>query len=481
MAKHLFHNTRFFRSPFSFGRAFLNRRLFKVLFLSFCVFSLLSLTACSADTGYKSKTVPDRDTTFLTLALRSGIYADVIKKCLPAFEEKYNVLCEVEELSEDGLHSGVFEDTGQPKGKYDLCMVDGSWMAEYTEAGTLAELSALGYSLDRDVIPATTTICYAKDGGIYLAPFYGNVTVLLYNRALVEAAGYTGDDIDSMQDILQICKFARSKRYRGFMYRGDTANNIVVDFLPILRSFGGWVVDEDNRPSVDTREFKEALSFYLELIGTGEAAPKDELIAAIANQAAAMGVGWPGWYTPKKNSEADYCALTGKRDAAAHAFNANVYGIWAIGVPANSREKETAALLLSYLTDPDVQLSTIDDGGVPCRYSSLQDPDVLAEYTRCFSDKRTVHGICEDYRASATIDMKLDEPDRKKKIETPLLLLWGQNGVVGKLWDVMEKWRPLAAHIEGTAIPECGHFVPEEQPERVLKEMLPFMERHSKG
>ena len=106
-------------------------------------------------------------------------------------------------------------------------------------------------------------------------------------------------------------------------------------------------------------------------------------------------------------------------------------------------------------------------------------PDVLAEYTRCFSDIRTVHGICEDYRASATIDMQLDEPDRKKKIETPLLLLWGQNGVVGKLWNVMEKWEPLACNIEGEAIPQCGHFVPEEQPELVLKRMLPFLAKHS--
>ena len=106
-------------------------------------------------------------------------------------------------------------------------------------------------------------------------------------------------------------------------------------------------------------------------------------------------------------------------------------------------------------------------------------PDVLAEYTRCFSDIRTVHGICEDYRASATIDMELDEPDRKKKIETPLLLLWGQNGVVGKLWNVMEKWEPLASNIEGTGIPQCGHFVPEEQPELVLERMLPFLAKHS--
>ena len=105
-------------------------------------------------------------------------------------------------------------------------------------------------------------------------------------------------------------------------------------------------------------------------------------------------------------------------------------------------------------------------------------PEVMAEYTRCFSDYNTVHGICEDYRASATIDLKWDEADRKNIIHTPLLLLWGKNGVVGKLWDVMAKWRLLADNITGTAIDQCGHFVPEEQPQAVLAALLPFLAQH---
>lgn len=104
--------------------------------------------------------------------------------------------------------------------------------------------------------------------------------------------------------------------------------------------------------------------------------------------------------------------------------------------------------------------------------------DVMDEYTRCFTPEE-IHGICEDYRAAATIDMELDEPDRKNVIHVPLLLLWGANGVVGKLWNVPEKWQPLADNLEGHAISECGHFVPEEQPSQVLGYMLPFLEKHN--
>ena len=93
-----------------------------------------------------------------------------------------------------------------------------------------------------------------------------------------------------------------------------------------------------------------------------------------------MGVGWPGWYTPTADSTADYCAITGAAADGDKAYNANVYGVWTIGVPANSQNKELGVELLKYLMDADVQKATVPSGGVPCRYSSLQDPAVLETY-----------------------------------------------------------------------------------------------------
>ncbi len=340
---------------------------------------VLSLAACGGSAKRPKKEI-DENTVILTLALRSGTYSDVIQSCLYEFEEANNVYCEVLEMEEDELHSGVVEDAAKPEGAYDLCMVDGSWMAEYTAKGVLANLSSLGYELDEDIIPATTEICYS-DGDIYLAPYYGNVTVLLYNKAIVEGAGYKdGKTIDSLEDIKNICDYAKGYGNIGFMYRGDSANNYVVDFLPFLLSYGGWVVDENNRPTVDTPEFRQALSFYMGIASSGDAAPRDDLVMAIANGAAAMGVGWPGWYTPNKKSSADYSAISGKVTADSPAFNANVYGVWTIGIPANSKNKELAEKLLEHLMDPEVQKSTVAAGGVPCRYSSLRDREILEEF-----------------------------------------------------------------------------------------------------
>lgn len=355
----------------------------KLLALLLALVMSLSLVACggddtTADTGDSGDSASGEPTK-MTLILRSGVYADVIKECLPAFEAEHNVTCEVLEQSEADLYSNIALDAINAQGTYDLCMVDGSWMAEYTENGVLANLSELGYELDDDIIEATTSICYV-DGDVYLAPYYGNVTVLMFNKANVEAAGYTADTIASLDDVLKICRQAQADGKKGFIYRGDGQNNLVVDFLPILLSFGGWVIDENNQPTVDTEEFKAAMNYYLELIATGDAEVKDDLIASIQTGAGTMGIGWPGWSTPTADSADDYIALSGAATAGAETYNSNVYGIWTIGVPANSQNKELAVELLSYLMDPEVQKSTVASGGVPCRYSSLQDEEVLATY-----------------------------------------------------------------------------------------------------
>lgn len=356
----------------------------KLLALSLALVMALSLAACGGKTDDTAPATDDGgsasgEPTKLTLILRAGTYADVIKECLPAFEAEHNVTCEVQELSESDLYSGIALDAINAAGTYDLCMVDGSWMAEFTENGVLANLSELGYELDDDVIPATTSICYVGDD-LYLAPYYGNVTVLMFNKANVEAAGYDADSIQSLDDLLAICQKAQADGKKGFIYRGDNQNNLVVDFLPILLSFGGWVIDENNQPTVNTDAFKAAMNYYLDLIATGEAQVKDDLIASVDTGAGTMGIGWPGWYTPTADSTADYIALSGAATAGAEAYNSNVYGIWTIGVPANSQHKELGAELLAYLMDADVQKSTVAAGGVPCRYSSLQDPEVLATY-----------------------------------------------------------------------------------------------------
>jgi haloacetate dehalogenase len=101
------------------------------------------------------------------------------------------------------------------------------------------------------------------------------------------------------------------------------------------------------------------------------------------------------------------------------------------------------------------------------------DGRALREYRRCF-DARTVHAICEDYRASAGIDLDHDAQDEGRKLAMPLLALWGSRGVVGTMFDCLAEWRAVADDVRGQAL-DCGHFVPEEQPAATLAVLQTFL------
>ncbi len=105
------------------------------------------------------------------------------------------------------------------------------------------------------------------------------------------------------------------------------------------------------------------------------------------------------------------------------------------------------------------------------------DPAALAHYHAAFRDPEVIHASCEDYRAGATIDLVHDEADLDHRIACPLLILWGENGVVERCFDPMALWQARAARpLRGKALP-CGHFLPEEAADATLRELLAFFDR----
>ena len=111
---------------------------------------------------------------------------------------------------------------------------------------------------------------------------------------------------------------------------------------------------------------------------------------------------------------------------------------------------------------------------------SAFDPEAVAEYVRCYADPRAIHASCEDYRAAGTIDLDHDRADRGRKLEMPVLALWGTRAIVGKMFDCVADWREVANNVTGRAI-DCGHFLPEEAPRETLAEIEGFLARHTKG
>jgi haloacetate dehalogenase len=101
------------------------------------------------------------------------------------------------------------------------------------------------------------------------------------------------------------------------------------------------------------------------------------------------------------------------------------------------------------------------------------DPEAVAEYVRCFRNPATIHAGCEDYRAAASIDLVHDEADLDRKLECPVLALWGGRSKFPEVFDVLAEWRKRAVDVRGRAL-DSGHFVPEEAPEATAAELEAF-------
>lgn len=109
--------------------------------------------------------------------------------------------------------------------------------------------------------------------------------------------------------------------------------------------------------------------------------------------------------------------------------------------------------------------------------SGLFHPDAVSDYRAFIRDPDVIRGICEDYRAAATIDLEDDRAARAagRKIQCPLLVLWGASGIIGKLYDPLSIWGAYSdGPVTGASVP-AGHYVAEEAPEAVLSQLKTFL------
>ena len=97
----------------------------------------------------------------------------------------------------------------------------------------------------------------------------------------------------------------------------------------------------------------------------------------------------------------------------------------------------------------------------------------LEDYLTAFRDPRTIEASCEDYRAAATIDIRHDDEDRGRKVDCPLLALWGAEGAVARNFDVLALWREWARRVTGGPLPG-GHYLAEECPDEVYAAFFEF-------
>ena len=107
------------------------------------------------------------------------------------------------------------------------------------------------------------------------------------------------------------------------------------------------------------------------------------------------------------------------------------------------------------------------------RDPAVFEPEIFAEYLRCFKNPETIRATCDEYRAGATIDLAHDRVDHGHRLAMPLLVLWGQRSSQGSGYDVLAVWRNHAENVSGRAI-DGGHFLAEEAPDATYRALHSF-------
>jgi haloacetate dehalogenase len=103
-------------------------------------------------------------------------------------------------------------------------------------------------------------------------------------------------------------------------------------------------------------------------------------------------------------------------------------------------------------------------------------PDAAKEYIDQMRDINGVHGMCEDYRSGATVDLEEQREDIKqgRKIQCPITILWGKKGLIEKKYDAIAEWKKVSdSSVEGEAV-ACGHYIPEEAPDVLMEQINKF-------
>ncbi len=104
--------------------------------------------------------------------------------------------------------------------------------------------------------------------------------------------------------------------------------------------------------------------------------------------------------------------------------------------------------------------------------------ECVESYVGQVGDEEAVHGMCEDYRAGAGVDLEeaREDMERGRVVECPLRVLWGRKGVIEALFDALGEWRKVSGEgvVSGESV-DCGHYIPEEAPEAVVRHIREFL------
>jgi multiple sugar transport system substrate-binding protein len=329
----------------------------------------------------------------LTVAGRDGAYGDAMQLAADQYSSRNpNVSFEILKLSGSSLLEKTVVDLNSGTGTYDLIMIDDPNAPRMMRAGWLADLDALyrqhGETLDRDLIANVVKLGrqpYTDSGTLYALPHVGNVELFAYRKDLLDKHGF--GELARWDQVLSAAeKIAEAESgVTPILFRGVKGNPIVTGFLPIYWAFGAEILENDE-PAFTSGQAVNALEFFLEL---AEYAPEGVSMyqSAQVRDALYAGTGaiaievWPGWIGDLDNPEKSQ--VVGKVKVTTHPGqvepSSSLIGVWLLGIPNDSRNKDAAFEYLMFITSAEIQTLMARETGIPPTRESVHNNSELVQ------------------------------------------------------------------------------------------------------
>jgi multiple sugar transport system substrate-binding protein len=256
----------------------------------------------------------------------------------------------------------------------DVFLMDVTWVSEFATQNWLLDQTAVVEGLKDEIIPATLDTAF-YEGKYWATPFYTNASLIYY----------APDKVAKPETWQQLYEEAGKGADTGFVYQGQQYEGLTVNFLEMLYSAGGSVLDEDGNITIDSPETREVLDLMASGIESG-AAPRgvltfDEDATRIAYESGNYGYerNWPNVYRALKQTPlADQFAVA-PLPAWEGGEAGGVLGGWNMAISAYSENPEAAVAFINFAASPEWQKRVAADySQAPVNEAAYDDPEVLA-------------------------------------------------------------------------------------------------------
>ncbi|GAA3606983.1 sugar ABC transporter substrate-binding protein [Gibbsiella greigii] len=324
----------------------------------------------------------------LVIAGRDSSYGEALQYVVDAYQKAHpETKITLVKRPNKGLYENIALSMREKTGNYDVIQMDDAWAPEFFSNHWLAPLA--NDVADSDFITAPFDIGRYPDanGAIYALPMVGNVAMFAWNRAEFEK--YHLSQPKTWRDVLNAAQVINQhSEMKGVVFRGVKGNPIVTGFLPILWGYGGDVVDQHGKATLDSPQAKQALETFLTMkqyAARGvDVYNADEVRDALQKGRAAMAIEvWPAWVPNLDNPEVS--KVVGEMEIMAPPAEIGkpspMLGLWQLAIPADAKNKTDAAAFLTFATSADMQKTlALSYGMPPTRASVYADKDVVAKY-----------------------------------------------------------------------------------------------------